>query len=54
MANAAPQTGTTVVLTETQLAALRRQSAFWIAGAMLVGLGVGYAVGHFTTKGKRS
>lgn len=45
-----PTAGTTIVLTEAQLARLRREQAFWIAGALLLGLGAGYALGRIARK----
>jgi hypothetical protein len=45
-----PQASTTIVLTEAQLAKLRREQAFWVAGALLLGVGAGYALARLTTR----
>jgi hypothetical protein len=39
---------TTVVLTETQLAKLRRAHMLWCAGALVAGIGLGLVVGRIT------
>jgi hypothetical protein len=39
---------TTVLLTEKQLAKLQREHLLWCAGALVAGIGIGFAVARFT------